>query len=479
MIYKLGLKIVKRGSDTMEKRKEKSAGWIPKILKKEDEYDDYDEEYDDEYEDDYEELEEKIELLTKENATVKAKLMDCVKALREISSQKDQLESQLGQEKALPQHYQTLEKKVIDYRSKILESNQIIEQLKVQLEEERTAKKAEAPLLEKHLAQSKEQLSQLTTLNTQLEKRVQNLTEEVLGTSQEVSKNKELTALVTQLKEEKMVKEEEYEIQIKHLRSELAEWKTELSQKQHENEQLTNQLFDEQTTHYRGKEFENQLIQAKERIQKLVLENEQLRSSMEGSKSEIADVMIEAKIQSKQMLDQAHVEAARIHNKTKLELQQHNREAKVLVNQVDRIQMESEILFTQLKERLTLLTRDEKEQLEISQQKKELMIRDLEEKLARAESYLLEDIKVEKEAKRNGEYVKNRKIKIALEEYDALYSKVKYLEHTWRVNQELVVRKEKLTITDSELRYEKEEIIQIKQTAKEVELFVIMDTFRK
>ncbi|WP_413487133.1 hypothetical protein [Carnobacterium maltaromaticum] len=164
----------------MEKRKEKSAGWIPKILKKEDEYDDYDEEYDDEYEDDYEELEEKIELLTKENATVKAKLMDCVKALREISSQKDQLESQLGQEKALPQHYQTLEKKVIDYRSKILESNQIIEQLKVQLEEERTAKKAEAPLLEKHLAQSKEQLSQLTTLNTQLEKRVQNLTEEVL-----------------------------------------------------------------------------------------------------------------------------------------------------------------------------------------------------------------------------------------------------------------------------------------------------------
>lgn len=366
MIYKLGLKIVKRGSDTMEKRKEKSAGWIPKILKKEDEYDeydDYDEEYDDEYEDDYEELEEKIELLTKENATVKAKLMDCVKALREISSQKDQLESQLGQEKALPQHYQTLEKKVIDYRSKILESNQIIEQLKVQLEEERTAKKAEAPLLEKHLAQSKEQLSQLTTLNTQLEKRVQNLTEEVLGTSQEVSKNKELTALVTQLKEEKMVKEEEYEIQIKHLRSELAEWKTELSQKQHENEQLTNQLFDEQTTHYRGKEFENQLIQAKERIQKLVLENEQLRSSMEGSKSEIADVMIEAKIQSKQMLDQAHVEASRIHNKTKLELQQHNREAKVLVNQVDRIQMESEILFTQLKERLTSVTAADTTQL--------------------------------------------------------------------------------------------------------------------
>lgn len=125
-----------------------------------------------------------------------------------------------------------------------------------------------------------------------------------------------------------------------------------------------------------------------------------------------------------------------------------------------------------------LISRDEKEQLEISQKKQELMIRDLEEKLARAESYLLEDIKVEKEAKRSGEYVKNRKIKIALEEYDALYSKVKYLEHTWRVNQELVVRKEKLTIIDNELRYEKEEIIQIKQTAKEVELFVIMDECR-
>ncbi|GED50011.1 hypothetical protein CKN99_02225 [Carnobacterium maltaromaticum] len=67
----------------MEKRKEKSAGWIPKILKKEDEYDDYDEEYDDEYEDDYEELEEKIELLTKENATVKAKLMSVVRLTNE------------------------------------------------------------------------------------------------------------------------------------------------------------------------------------------------------------------------------------------------------------------------------------------------------------------------------------------------------------------------------------------------------------
>lgn len=39
------------------------------------------------------------------------------------------------------------------------------------------------------------------------------------------------------------------------------------------------------------------------------------------------------------------------------------REAKVLVNQVDRIQMESEILFTQLKERLTSVTAADTTQL--------------------------------------------------------------------------------------------------------------------
>ncbi|TFJ77365.1 coiled-coil domain-containing protein [Carnobacterium maltaromaticum] len=218
----------------------------------------------------------------------------------------------------------------------------------------------------------------------------------------------------------------------------------------------------------------------KERLQLLTNQSEEivkesqeyydeLKSHSQSQLNKATEVLeeIQGLVQAKKSVDGYRKEYEQILNEV------HQREKSI----EERIKLVETTTIEKFKAKL-LLTRDEKEQLEISQQKKELMIRDLEEKLARAESYLLEDIKVEKEAKRNGEYVKNRKIKIALEEYDALYSKVKYLEHTWRVNQELVVRKEKLTITDSELRYEKEEIIQIKQTAKEVELFVIMDECR-
>ncbi|WP_413509468.1 hypothetical protein [Carnobacterium maltaromaticum] len=218
----------------------------------------------------------------------------------------------------------------------------------------------------------------------------------------------------------------------------------------------------------------------KERLQLLTNQSEEivkesqeyyaeLKSHSQSQLNKATEVLeeIQGLVQAKKSVDGYRKEYEQILNEV------HEREKSI----EERIKLVETTTIEKFKAKL-LLTRDEKEQLEISQQKKELMIRDLEEKLARAESYLLEDIKVEKEAKRNGEYVKNRKIKIALEEYDALYSKVKYLEHTWRVNQELVVRKEKLTITDSELRYEKEEIIQIKQTAKEVELFVIMDECR-
>ena len=218
----------------------------------------------------------------------------------------------------------------------------------------------------------------------------------------------------------------------------------------------------------------------KERLQLLTNQSEEivkesqeyyaeLKSHSQSQLNKATEVLeeIQGLVQAKKSVDGYRKEYEQILNEV------HEREKSI----EERIKLVETTTIEKFKAKL-LLTRDEKEQLEISQQKKELMIRDLEEKLARAESYLLEDIKVEKEAKRNGEYVKNRKIKIALEEYDALYSKVKYLEHTWKVNQELVVRKEKLTITDSELRYEKEEIIQIKQTAKEVELFVIMDECR-
>lgn len=206
----------------------------------------------------------------------------------------------------------------------------------------------------------------------------------------------------------------------------------------------------------------------KERLQLLTNQSEEivkesqeyyaeLKSHSQSQLNKATEVLeeIQGLVQAKKSVDGYRKEYEQILNEV------HEREKSI----EERIKLVETTTIEKFKAKL-LLTRDEKEQLEISQQKKELMIRDLEEKLARAESYLLEDIKVEKEAKRNGEYVKNRKIKIAREEYDALYSKVKYLEHTWKVNQELVVRKEKLTITDSELRYEKKRLFRLNKRLK-------------
>lgn len=179
------------------------------------------------------------------------------------------------------------------------------------------------------------------------------------------------------------------------------------------------------------------------------------------------------------------MEALSCLEKAKNKMEEYHKEYKQILREVhqreenmsERIQVVETQVIEKFRHKLEI-SRTEKEQLEVSQRKQEFKVHDLEQKLAQVEKYLLDDIQVEKNAKRSGEYVRNRKIKIELEEYEKLYNKVKYLEHTWRVNQELVIRKEKLTITDSELRYEKEEIIHIKQTAKEVELFVIMDECR-
>lgn len=68
-----------------------------------------------------------------------------------------------------------------------------------------------------------------------------------------------------------------------------------------------------------------------------------------------------------------------------------------------------------------------------------------------------------------------RKKHIDLIEYDQLYQKAKYLEHTYQVNQRLIVISERLTIGESEMKYERERVNRLKQSPKDIELFVMMD----
>lgn len=71
-----------------------------------------------------------------------------------------------------------------------------------------------------------------------------------------------------------------------------------------------------------------------------------------------------------------------------------------------------------------------------------------------------------------------KKIKIEVSEYDELIQKARLLEHIWKINQQLIGTTEKLTIKDQHHTYEFERVQQIKNSAKDLELFVMMDECR-
>lgn len=341
--------MAKRANDT-------GASWISKMRKKEEgEYEDY-EDYD---EGDYQELENKLKATKKENELMKQKLMECVKSLKDLSAEKEQLEHQLSQEKVLPNHYQNIEVKLNE--SKMIVRKLVLqkEELTVELEKERKIQDQNSEKISKQLKQSQEQLSQLTTLNRQLEKQNLQLVAEKedyqLAAHHQGKFAEKAQALQIENRELKI----EYEREIKEVHLELIEVKKEVDQRQIENEQLTNQLFENQSKETSYVDLEAELKTAQKRVIQLKQDNEQICYQLDHSKNEIADVMIEAKVQARKITEQANLEVLQLKAQTQKIMKKHRREAVLLVSQVDQVKQDTEDLFIHLKENISSISTHE------------------------------------------------------------------------------------------------------------------------
>lgn len=68
----------------------------------------------------------------------------------------------------------------------------------------------------------------------------------------------------------------------------------------------------------------------------------------------------------------------------------------------------------------------------------------------------------------------DKRIKIDLREYTYLLQKAKYLEQMWRINDNLVNKSEKMTVTETSLVYEREQVNQIKASISPEDIYFVI-----
>lgn len=68
----------------------------------------------------------------------------------------------------------------------------------------------------------------------------------------------------------------------------------------------------------------------------------------------------------------------------------------------------------------------------------------------------------------------DKRIKIDLREYTYLLQKAKYLEQMWRINDHLVNKSEKMTVTETSLIYEREQVNQIKTSIAPEDMYFVI-----
>ncbi|MGX7245545.1 hypothetical protein ACWOC1_11955 [Enterococcus quebecensis] len=69
----------------------------------------------------------------------------------------------------------------------------------------------------------------------------------------------------------------------------------------------------------------------------------------------------------------------------------------------------------------------------------------------------------------------DRILKVDLREYSQLLQKAKFLEQSWLMNKELVTKSEKMTISDNQLTYEREQVRSFKDSVSTNEIYLILD----
>lgn len=66
-------------------------------------------------------------------------------------------------------------------------------------------------------------------------------------------------------------------------------------------------------------------------------------------------------------------------------------------------------------------------------------------------------------------------LKVDLREYSQLLQKAKFLEQSWAMNKELITKSEKMTISDNQLTYEREQVRSFKDSVSTNEIYLILD----
>lgn len=110
-----------------------------------------------------------------------------------------------------------------------------------------------------------------------------------------------------------------------------------------------------------------------------------------------------------------------------------------------------------------------KERMRLANKKLEVVIEQMErQNLSRAMKELSKSSSDENE---NWDHV----LKIDLREYSQLLQKAKFLEQSWLMNKELVTKSEKMTISDNQLTYEREQVRSFKDSVSTNEIYLILD----
>lgn len=110
-----------------------------------------------------------------------------------------------------------------------------------------------------------------------------------------------------------------------------------------------------------------------------------------------------------------------------------------------------------------------KERMRLANKKLEVVIDQMErQNLARAMKTLSQSNSDENE---DWDHI----LKVDLREYSQLLQKAKFLEQSWMMNKELVTKSEKMTISDNQLTYEREQVRSFKDSVSTNEIYLILD----
>ncbi|ALS02444.1 hypothetical protein ATZ33_13925 [Enterococcus silesiacus] len=110
-----------------------------------------------------------------------------------------------------------------------------------------------------------------------------------------------------------------------------------------------------------------------------------------------------------------------------------------------------------------------KERMRLANKKLEVVIDQMErQNLSRAMKALSKSDSDENE---NWDHI----VKVDLREYSQLLQKAKFLEQSWMMNKELMTKSEKMTISDNQLTYEREQVRSFKDSVSTNEIYLILD----